>query len=48
MTPDRTKGKALTAYGRMLGLRRRWLGLEPDFLFRRRLLAALQPKRRHV
>lgn len=40
----RAKGKALTAIGCMYGVRRRWFGLEPDFLYRPRLLAALTAK----
>jgi hypothetical protein len=31
--------RGLTAIGLVLGLKRRWFGLEPDFLFRERVYA---------
>ena len=60
MTPGRAKGRSLTAIARdLFGVRRRWWGLEPDWLLRRRLLrgflvpryqgrAAGLPRRRYV
>lgn len=36
------KGKYLTKLGELYGVRRKWFGLEPDFLFRRRLLNKLK------
>ena len=35
---QRAKRKHLTAMAVMYGLRRRWFGLEPDFMLRRRIL----------
>ena len=34
---NKAKGEHLTRLGEMLGLRRKWFGLEPDFMFRRRI-----------
>jgi hypothetical protein len=36
------KGKALTKIGLLYGQKRRWFGLEPDFLFRKRLWKLLK------
>ena len=36
------KGKYLTQLGLYCGLKRRWFGLEPDFLFRKRLWKLLK------
>lgn len=41
MMPERAKGRYLTNLAAMLGVKRRWLGLEPDFLLRRRATRAL-------
>lgn len=38
------KGKALTKIGLLYGQKRRWFGLEPDFLFRRRLCHVINIK----
>ena len=36
------KGKYLTKLGELYGVKRKWFGLETDFLFRRRLLNKLK------
>lgn len=36
--PQPARRKALTKIATLLGLKRRWLGLEPDFLLRKRCL----------
>lgn len=43
MSPDDfnmpvAKGKYLTRLALIAGLKRRWFGLEPDFIFRKRIL----------
>lgn len=35
------KGKALTKLAELNGFKRRWFGLEPDFIFRKRVLKNL-------
>jgi len=34
---NKLKGKHLTNIGRLLGVERKWFGLEPDFMFRKRV-----------
>lgn len=50
MIPDRARRRALTALALdIFGVRRRWWGLEPDWMLRRRLLRgflASSPERR--
>jgi len=41
MNAQRAKGKHLTAIGKMWGIKRKWFGLEPDFMYRRRILSLL-------
>lgn len=39
--PQRANRKALNVWGATFGVKRRWFGLEPNFIFRRRILDAL-------
>lgn len=42
-------GRAFATIARLYGVKRRWFGLEPDFLFKRRLLKVMQtPSIRNV
>ncbi len=34
---NKLKGKHLTNIGRLLGVERKWLGLEPDFIYKKRV-----------
>jgi len=42
----KAKDVYLTRIGEAFGLPRRWFGLEPDFLYRRRLLKAIAERNR--
>lgn len=44
---DIIRGKQLTAWADIYGLKRRWFGLEPDFMLRRRVCAAILGKTKH-
>lgn len=39
---QKVKGKHLTKLGELYGIKRKWFGLEPDFLFRERLISKLK------
>lgn len=39
-----SRGRHLTRLAAMWGVKRRWFGLEPDYLLRRRVLAAMGAK----
>ena len=36
----KAKGRILTNLARLYGIQRKWLGLEPDFMLRKRILKA--------
>lgn len=38
--PDAVRGRGLTGWGEFYGVRRRWFGFEPDWLFRPRMMRA--------
>lgn len=42
--PARVQGKWLTAHAEICGLKRRWFGLEPDFILRKRVLQVFKMK----
>lgn len=44
LQPARAYGKWLTAHAEILGLKRRWFGLEPDFMLRKRVLQVFKAK----
>jgi len=39
-TLPKAKGRILTNLARLYGIQRKWLGLEPDFMLRKRILKA--------
>lgn len=42
--PVRARGYWLTAHAEICGLKRRWFGLEPDFMLRKRVLQVFKAK----